>query len=147
MNKTNRPSIRERFLKLFDEDFHEFGDTQEEYKRPNRILVSKWTDRSYKILSVISTVILIGFLLYVVSQSPDFGDPNNPAMNEVAVRYIVRGPQETGAANTIAGMILDYRAFDTFGEALMMFTAAQAVISVLRKSFNEGGREKKHEVN
>lgn len=140
MNKPRR-SLKERFLNMLSADFHQYEVEETEYKRPKRVLVNKWVDLIYKIGSVMITIIFIAFLLYAVGHSPEFGQADNPAMNEVAARYIVRGPDETGAANTIAGMILDYRAFDTFGESLMMFTAAMAVISVLKNSFNEGGKE------
>ena len=34
--------------------------------------------------------------------------------------------EETGAVNAVAGMILEYRAFDTFGESAVLFAAAGA---------------------
>lgn len=45
-----------------------------------------------------------------------------------------RAPQETGAVNTVAGMILDYRAFDTLGESFVLFTAMCAVTILLNRS-------------
>ena len=42
--------------------------------------------------------------------------------------------QETGAVNTVAGMILDYRAFDTLGESFVLFTAMCAVTILLNRS-------------
>ena len=42
-----------------------------------------------------------------------------------------RGGRETGAQNIVAGMILDYRAFDTFGESVVLFTAAVCVLMLL----------------
>ena len=35
--------------------------------------------------------------------------------------YLEQGIEETGAINFVAGMILDYRAFDTFGESNVLF--------------------------
>lgn len=45
-----------------------------------------------------------------------------------------QGTQETGAVNTVAGMILDYRAFDTLGESFVLFTAMCAVTILLNRS-------------
>ena len=44
-----------------------------------------------------------------------------------------RKKQETGAANLVASVILDYRAFDTLGEATVLFTAVMGVLAVVRK--------------
>lgn len=54
---------------------------------------------------------------------PPFGEADNPYNNEVSQRYIEKGIEETGAINFVAGMILDYRAFDTLGESFVLFTA------------------------
>lgn len=86
----------------------------------------------YKILSIILACIIIGCMLMTVSYLPSFGNPDNPANNEVSRKYIEDSMQDTGAVNIVAGMILDYRAFDTFGESTVLFIAAGAVIILLR---------------
>lgn len=95
------------------------------------VLVSKLADKWYQIFSVLVTVSIMAILLFTVPNSPEYGNPDNPAMNEVSLRYVEKGPLETGAVNAVAGMILDYRAFDTLGEALVLFTAAIGVVSLL----------------
>lgn len=72
-------------------------------------------------------------LTLVVINLPPFGDPSNPANNEVSRRYIEQGLEETGAANIVAGMILSYRVFDTFGESNVLFLAATCVAMLLRR--------------
>ena len=67
-----------------------------------------------------------------VSHLPAFGDVNNPSNNEVSERYLESGLEETGAVNAVTGMILDYRAFDTFGESCVLFIAAACVLILLR---------------
>ncbi len=89
-----------------------------------------------KLLSISLSVILIGILLIGVQDLPDFGDINNPANNYVSNRYIEKGVEETGAQNIVTGIILDYRAFDTFGEATVLFTGVVAVIIALKKNDN-----------
>lgn len=86
----------------------------------------------YKIMAVVFCVTLIGVLLVAVSYLPPIGHPDNPANNEVAARYIEKGLQETGAVNIVTGMILDYRAFDTFGESNVLFIATCTVLILMR---------------
>jgi len=86
-----------------------------------------------KIIAIGLTVILILFLLIGVMEMPEFGSADNPAHNEVMERYVVFGIEETGATNVVAGMILDYRAFDTFVEATVLFTALISLFLILKK--------------
>ncbi|NLC32759.1 MAG: hypothetical protein GX781_05635 [Clostridiales bacterium] len=82
---------------------------------------------------------MIFFLLETVALMPRFGDTQAPGVNEVSQRYIEKGLDETGAVNIVAGMILDYRAFDTLGEATVLFLAACAVLILLRIDRNKDG--------
>ncbi|MCB5714936.1 hydrogen gas-evolving membrane-bound hydrogenase subunit E [Lactonifactor longoviformis] len=86
----------------------------------------------YRILTVLMGGVIVGTLLYVVYFLPPFGAADNPVNNEVSRRYIEKGMEETGAVNIVAGMILDYRAFDTFGESNVLFIAASAVLLLLK---------------
>ncbi|MCR4818006.1 MAG: hypothetical protein K5841_03500 [Fretibacterium sp.] len=85
----------------------------------------------YAGMSVLTCVLLVLLLLATVSELPPFGDPENPANNEVVQRYVERCGRETGAQNIVAGVILDYRAFDTFGESAVLFTSAACVLMLL----------------
>lgn len=76
---------------------------------------------------------LIGVLLFTVSDLPPYGQVDVPTNNEVAEKYIEDGLEDTGATSVIAGMILDYRAFDTLGESSVLFIAVSAVIILLKK--------------
>ncbi|BBF43341.1 sodium/proton antiporter [Lachnospiraceae bacterium KM106-2] len=87
---------------------------------------------SNKVMSVMICLIVVGVLLYTVSFLPEFGDASSPINNEVSERYITKGIQETGAVNIVTGMILDYRAFDTFGESHVLYVAACVVLILLR---------------
>ena len=96
----------------------------------------------YKELSVIVCLAMVEILLVTVSYLPEFGNPSNPANNEVYERYVEKGTEETGAVNTVAGMILDYRAFDTLGESNVLFIAVCSVMILLRADRNEkNGKE------
>ena len=87
----------------------------------------------YRLLSVVVTVVLAGIFLLTALELPVFGDPSAPAVNEVSRRYLEQGAQETGAVNAVTGMILDYRACDTFGESAVLFAAAVSTILLLNR--------------
>lgn len=87
--------------------------------------------RLYPWLAGLLCAVMIGFLLRSVLSLPPFGTAENPPHNEVMERYVSAGMQETGAVNVVAGVILDYRAFDTLGESHVLFTAACAVMILL----------------
>ncbi len=84
------------------------------------------------IMSVTLSLILIIILLFGVAELPEFGDPNSPVNNYVSQRYLDKGLEETGAMNLIAGIILDYRAYDTFGESTVLFTSVICVLALLK---------------
>ncbi len=93
---------------------------------------SKSARSAYTVIAVIMAFIIIGCLIYTVSFLPHFGDPTNPAnSSEVVEAYIKNGIHDTGAINFVAGMILNYRAFDTLGESTVLFIAATTVIILL----------------
>lgn len=92
----------------------------------------------YWFISLVTCLAFMLLLIYTVSFLPPVGDPANPVNNEVAARYIERGLQETGAVNIVTGLILDYRAFDTFGESCVLFIACACVQIILR--LDEGSK-------
>ncbi len=88
--------------------------------------------RMYDVVSTIICLGVIAMLLITVSYLPPFGSAENPTNNEVAQRYLEQGMEETGATNIITGLILDYRAFDTFGESAVLFVASVSVFLFLQ---------------
>ncbi|MCL2699411.1 MAG: hypothetical protein FWE68_03780 [Defluviitaleaceae bacterium] len=84
--------------------------------------------------SIALTTAIAGVLLLTLSHMPTFGDPANPTNNEVYARYIEQGIQDVGIPNIVAAIILDYRAFDTLGEAFVLYTALIAIIMLVRTS-------------
>lgn len=86
----------------------------------------------YRILAGVMAIMLFILLIITVIGLPEIGKAYNPDNNEVSERYIEKGLQETGAVNIVSGMILDYRAFDTFGESNVLFAATICVTIMLR---------------
>lgn len=95
--------------------------------------------RFYKMAAVVCCMALIVMLVVTVAYLPPVGDPSNPAHNEVSEKYIEDGMQDTGAVNIVTGMILDYRAFDTFGEANVLFIATIVVMLMMRDDKKKKG--------
>jgi len=76
-------------------------------------------------------VAIAAFLLVTVGvlrHLPPFGAPEL----RMAQPYIDGGLPQTGAANLVAAIILDYRGYDTLGEATVLFTAVAGTVAVLR---------------
>lgn len=78
-------------------------------------------------------------LLYGTAGMPHVGDPDAPAQVHVAPEYIAdRVPMadgevlEVGIPNVITTTLASYRGYDTLGETAVIFTAAVAVILLLR---------------
>ena len=101
--------------------------------------------RFYKAASVVCCLALILMLLTAVSYLPPVGAADNPSSNEVAAKYIEDGLQDTGAVNIVTGMILDYRAFDTFGESNVLFIATCTVLILLRSDKKKDKQEEEAE--
>ncbi len=80
---------------------------------------------------------VVGYLMAgLVIQMPEFGSPDTPAYKNTVPRYIESGVNETGATNIVTSILFDYRAYDTLGEATVLFAAVLAILSLM------GGEEK-----
>ena len=87
--------------------------------------------RLYAKCAVVISVLMVLVLLIGAVALPLFAAPGNPTDNEVVRRYVGSAEEETGAENVIAGMILNYRGFDTFGESCVLFLAVCCVMLLL----------------
>jgi len=93
-------------------------------------------DREFFGMVVSVVIIFVIFLagMKVFETLPDFGTPVFAEVPEAASQtYIREGLRETGAANLVASVILDFRAYDTLGEATVLFTAIIGATVILRK--------------
>lgn len=85
------------------------------------------------LFNTVSTLLFIaGFLMlayFALKELPLFGAPTM----RVANTYIKEGLPKTGATNLVASIILDFRAYDTLGEATILFTAVIGVLAVIRR--------------
>lgn len=141
LNGEKDPYLNEVEMKVQTEEI-EGEQTEQGRKAEKERLVEKlysvdknreirWLGKFYKIMSVLFCITLMVILLITVSYLPRTGSAANPHNNEVSQRYVEQAIQETGAVNTVTGMILQYRGFDTFGETHVLFIATICVMILL----------------
>ncbi|MHC4572668.1 MAG: hydrogen gas-evolving membrane-bound hydrogenase subunit E [Planctomycetota bacterium] len=83
-------------------------------------------------IAIVSAIFLAG--IRILETLPDFGIPIFAEVSDAASEaYISRGLEKTGAANLVASVILDFRAYDTLGEATVLFTSIIGATVILRK--------------
>ncbi|UCC97618.1 MAG: DUF4040 domain-containing protein [Phycisphaerales bacterium] len=84
-------------------------------------------------VAIVFVIFLAG--LRVFETLPEFGTPVFAERPDTASQtYIREGLAKTGAANVVASVILDYRAYDTLGEATVLFTSIIGATVILRRS-------------
>jgi multicomponent Na+:H+ antiporter subunit B len=67
--------------------------------------------------------------------------PFGVSKTEIGDYYIEKGREETGAANIVTSVVVNYRGFDTLGEVTVLFVAAiglSAVLATRRKKQKDG---------
>ncbi|GAI44346.1 unnamed protein product [marine sediment metagenome] len=78
----------------------------------------------------IVSIILLGIIALGITLSLTvipFGEPKT----EVGGYYIDKGREETGAANIVTSVVVNYRGFDTLGEVTILFISAIGLGAVL----------------
>jgi len=95
-------------------DYH-----QESPSKINTVLVG---------VTLITLVAIFIFSISVFRALPEFGKP----LLSTAQHFLDNGAVETGSANLVTSVILDYRAYDTLGEVTVLFTAILGTLTVLR---------------
>lgn len=84
-------------------------------------------------------VIVVALFVLVAGQTlvamPAVGDADSPVISneDVSQYYLENAYGETGVDNAVTAVLASYRGFDTFGEAVVVFAAAVAVLLVLRQ--------------
>lgn len=93
------------------------------------------------LLILIVAMLAVYGVLIAVAELPPYGMPDNPIHNQVSERYINGALDDTGVLNMVTAIVLDYRAYDTMFETIVLFTAALAVVITLKTS-KKGGAGK-----
>ncbi|MDD4938852.1 MAG: DUF4040 domain-containing protein [Candidatus Omnitrophica bacterium] len=86
------------------------------------------TRAAYFVFAALFTGAFLAFSYRALAQLPAFGSP----IMKMGAQYIQEAAAKTGAANIVSSVILDFRAYDTLGEATILFTSVIGVLAVLR---------------
>lgn len=86
------------------------------------------------VIGITVIVLLCIFILTipVLYELPRFGQP----IMSTSQYYLDNGASQTGAANLVASIVLDYRAYDTMGEVTVLFAAILGTLTILRIKFS-----------
>ncbi len=79
-------------------------------------------------------LVLAVFTVQMLSGFPEFGQPVMDRYADAPSNtYLREGLEKTGAANVVTAVLLDFRAYDTLGEATVLFCAVLGALSILRR--------------
>lgn len=85
------------------------------------------------VFNTVSTLLFVAVFLFfaysALRELPSFGSP----IMAVVKKYLEEGTSKTGAVNLVAAVILDFRAYDTLGEATVLFASVIGIMAVLRR--------------
>lgn len=89
-----------------------------------------------KIIGIILLIIIAWGIIISLQRVP-FGT----SRSEVADHYINKGVEETGAANIVTSVVVNYRSLDTLGEVTILFLAAIGLGAVLATTIRKEDRD------
>jgi len=84
-------------------------------------------------------------LLYSTTGLPILLDAGSPASTHVSPRYIEKSYEEMGTRNYVTAILANYRAYDTLGEVVVIFTAGLAAVLVLKPFGSKAKQQKSRE--
>lgn len=83
--------------------------------------------------AVIAILLLAIGSFQLFAGSSEFGTPIMVRMEDSpSQHYLENGIDETGSANIVTAILLDYRGYDTLGEATVLFCAVVGAITILQ---------------
>lgn len=85
--------------------------------------------RLIELLAFLPVAAIVAFAL-----SGDF-----PLRTPLATYVIENGEADTGAANLVTSIYLGFRAFDTFGETIVLLLAVSGVVLLVRHGTRDSG--------
>ncbi|MCX5725771.1 MAG: DUF4040 domain-containing protein [Candidatus Saganbacteria bacterium] len=96
----------------------------------------------FSVFSVIAFIFVFSLFSVIIFYGlPKFGQP----FMDVSSKYIEYGLDKTGAANMVSSILLDYRGYDTLGEATVLFAAIVGVLTLLRRKGRKMANERDDE--
>ena len=89
--------------------------------------------RARDMFSVAAGLVCVGTLMIASAYAFRFMAPFGKPLMTVSKGYLAQGFKLTGAANAVTAVLLDFRAYDTLGEATVIFAAVVGAFAVLRR--------------
>jgi len=86
-------------------------------------------DRFVVAVALVGCGVFMALSFYAMQSMVAFGSP----LMTLADQYLTSGLKETGAANYVMAVLLDFRAYDTLGEATVIFCSIIGAYAVIRK--------------
>jgi len=84
-------------------------------------------------------LLLLVFAVGAAGVLPPFGSPAVARVADApAATYLEEGLSRTGAGNIVTAVLLDFRAYDTLGEATVLFGAILGAMALLRRRSKPG---------
>ncbi|MGM0509640.1 MAG: hydrogen gas-evolving membrane-bound hydrogenase subunit E [Thermoplasmatota archaeon] len=87
-----------------------------------------------KIATFISIVLFVSLLIFTLQM--DYSDKEHSSLND----FYRENADSTGATNLVEAIILDFRAYDTFGEVMVLYIAIAGVIILSKRLGSDGER-------
>jgi len=84
------------------------------------------------ILQMVTGFIVFAGLLYFFLLAIENLDSLGSHTLRMSEAYVSGAVEKTGSVNLVTGVIFDFRAYDTLGEAVILYTAALGVLTLLR---------------
>ncbi len=85
-------------------------------------------------LAVAFVAVMLVLGVIAIRELDPFGWPlEKRAPDAPAITYVERGLEDTGSGNIVTAVLLDYRGYDTLGEATVLFTAIVGAVALLRR--------------
>lgn len=86
--------------------------------------------------------ILAVFSVSMLAEFPEFGQPVMERFADAPSNtYLRDGLEKTGSANIVTAVLLDFRAYDTLGEATVLFCAVVGALTVMRRQAKQSAEE------
>lgn len=93
--------------------------------------VSGLFDRRSMVNMVLSLIIFAGLFFFFTAAIGEL-DPFGVHSLRMSEAYVENAVQKTGSVNLVTGVLFDFRGYDTLGEAVILYTAALGVTTLLR---------------
>lgn len=84
------------------------------------------------IIQMIAGFIVFAGLFYFFILAIENLDPLGAHTLRMSETYVNGAVEKTGSVNLVTGVLFDFRAYDTLGEAVILYTAALGVLTLLR---------------